>query len=108
MKITSVEAFTVRVPFDDGRPNLTAGQAFAAPGVHPALPAGHPGVLTTEYPPVWRTKAVYTDTIEAVIDRLVIKAGIEKRLADSIATAMNLADGIVTMLMLTGDLVPPA
>jgi excinuclease ABC subunit A len=36
-------------------------------------------------------------TIEAVIDRLVIKAGIEKRLADSIATAMNLADGIVTI-----------
>jgi excinuclease ABC subunit A len=36
-------------------------------------------------------------TIEAVIDRLVIKSGIEKRLADSIETAMNLADGIVTV-----------
>jgi excinuclease ABC subunit A len=36
-------------------------------------------------------------TIEAVIDRLVIRSGIEKRLADSVETAMNLADGIVTV-----------
>jgi excinuclease ABC subunit A len=36
-------------------------------------------------------------TIEAVIDRLIIKAGIGKRLADSIETAMHLADGIVTV-----------
>jgi excinuclease ABC subunit A len=41
-------------------------------------------------------------TIEAVIDRLVVKAGIEKRLADSIATAMNLADGIVTIDVVDG------
>jgi excinuclease ABC subunit A len=45
-------------------------------------------------------------TIEAVIDRLIIKPGIEKRLADSIETAMNLADGIVTIdTMDGGDLV---
>ena len=36
-------------------------------------------------------------TIEAVIDRLVIKPSIEKRLADSLETAMNLADGIVAI-----------
>jgi excinuclease ABC subunit A len=36
-------------------------------------------------------------TIEAVIDRLVIKPSIEKRLADSLGTAMNLADGIVAI-----------
>jgi excinuclease ABC subunit A len=45
-------------------------------------------------------------TIEAVIDRLVVKPGIEKRLADSIETAMNLADGIVTIdTMDSGELV---
>jgi excinuclease ABC subunit A len=41
-------------------------------------------------------------TIEAVIDRLVIKPGIEKRLADSVETAMNLADGIVTIATMDG------
>jgi excinuclease ABC subunit A len=41
-------------------------------------------------------------TIEAVIDRLVIKPGIEKRLADSLETAMDLADGIVTIDTLDG------
>ncbi len=34
-------------------------------------------------------------TIEVMIDRLVIKEKIEKRLADSLETALNLSDGIV-------------
>ncbi|MBE6022987.1 MAG: excinuclease ABC subunit UvrA [Cellulosilyticum sp.] len=34
-------------------------------------------------------------TIEIVVDRLVIKAGIEKRLTDSIETVMKLADGLM-------------
>ncbi|MDE8344883.1 MAG: excinuclease ABC subunit UvrA [Acidocella sp.] len=33
--------------------------------------------------------------IEAVVDRIVVKPGIEKRLADSFETALGLADGIV-------------
>ncbi|OYV32356.1 MAG: excinuclease ABC subunit A [Rhodospirillales bacterium 20-64-7] len=33
--------------------------------------------------------------IEAVVDRVVVKSGIEKRLADSFETALGLADGIV-------------
>jgi excinuclease ABC subunit A len=33
--------------------------------------------------------------IEAVVDRVVVKPGIEKRLADSIETALGLSDGIV-------------
>jgi len=33
--------------------------------------------------------------IEAVVDRIVVKAGIEKRLADSFETALGLSDGIV-------------
>ena len=34
-------------------------------------------------------------TIEAVVDRLVVRAGIEKRLADSVQTALNLSKGTV-------------
>ncbi|NFV13455.1 excinuclease ABC subunit UvrA [Clostridium sporogenes] len=34
-------------------------------------------------------------TIEAVVDRLVVKEGIESRLSDSIETALKLSDGIV-------------
>ncbi len=36
-------------------------------------------------------------TIEAVVDRLALRAGIETRLAASIATAMRLADGLVVV-----------
>jgi excinuclease ABC subunit A len=34
-------------------------------------------------------------TIEVLVDRLLVKEGAEKRLADSLATALNLSDGIV-------------
>ncbi|NHO32700.1 excinuclease ABC subunit UvrA [Acetobacter fallax] len=34
-------------------------------------------------------------TVEAVVDRIVVKPGIENRLADSFETALSLADGIV-------------
>ncbi|NFA59164.1 excinuclease ABC subunit UvrA [Clostridium sporogenes] len=34
-------------------------------------------------------------TIEAVVDRLVVKEGIESRLSDSIETALKLSDGII-------------
>ena len=33
--------------------------------------------------------------IEIIVDRLVVKPGIEKRLADSIETVLNLADGLL-------------
>ncbi len=36
-------------------------------------------------------------TIEVVIDRIIIKDGVEKRLADSLETALNLAEGIATV-----------
>ena len=36
-------------------------------------------------------------TIEIVIDRLVIKEGIEKRLADSLEVALKLSEGIVVI-----------
>lgn len=36
-------------------------------------------------------------TIEVVIDRLVVKAGIERRLADSVETALKMGKGLVTV-----------
>ncbi|MDT8420133.1 MAG: excinuclease ABC subunit UvrA [Desulfuromonadales bacterium] len=42
-------------------------------------------------------------TIEVVIDRLVIKEGIETRLADSIETALRLADGLVRIEIPGGE-----
>src|SRR6185437_2611021 len=42
-------------------------------------------------------------TIEVVIDRLLVKPGIEKRLENSVATAMKLADGLVTLAVVDGD-----
>ncbi len=41
-------------------------------------------------------------TIEIVVDRLVMKAGITNRLTDSMETCLNLADGLVTINVL-GD-----
>ncbi|WP_300464229.1 excinuclease ABC subunit UvrA [Desulfobacula sp.] len=40
-------------------------------------------------------------TIAAVVDRLIIKDGIEKRLADSLELALSLSEGLVTLMDLT-------
>ena len=42
-------------------------------------------------------------TIETVIDRLVLKDGIEKRLTDSVETALKLSGGIVTISVVDGE-----
>jgi excinuclease ABC subunit A len=42
-------------------------------------------------------------TIEVVVDRLLVKAGIESRLAASIETAMKLAKGIVEVAVVKGE-----
>lgn len=42
-------------------------------------------------------------TIEIIIDRLVVKEGMEKRLADSVETALNMADGIVVIDVIDGE-----
>ncbi|MGE5628077.1 MAG: excinuclease ABC subunit UvrA [Solirubrobacterales bacterium] len=42
-------------------------------------------------------------TIEAVVDRLVIKPDIRTRLADSIETALKLAEGVVVINVIGGD-----
>lgn len=40
--------------------------------------------------------------IEIVVDRLVVKEGIEKRLTDSVETVMELADGLMTVDIIDG------
>jgi excinuclease ABC subunit A len=40
-------------------------------------------------------------TIDAIVDRLVIKNGIEKRLSDSLELALSLSGGLVTLLDIT-------
>lgn len=42
-------------------------------------------------------------TIEIIVDRLIVKPGIEQRLADSIETALTHADGIVIIHVLGGE-----
>jgi excinuclease ABC subunit A len=42
-------------------------------------------------------------TIEVVVDRLLVKPGIEKRLEASVATAMKLADGLVLISVVNGE-----
>lgn len=42
-------------------------------------------------------------TIEAVIDRIIIKEGVEGRLTDSIEAALKLAEGIVTINIIDGE-----
>jgi excinuclease ABC subunit A len=42
-------------------------------------------------------------TIEVVIDRLLVKPGIEKRLEQSVATAMKLGNGLVQLAVVGGD-----
>ncbi len=41
--------------------------------------------------------------IEIVVDRLVVKEGIEKRLTDSIETVMKLADGLMVLDVIDGE-----
>jgi len=42
-------------------------------------------------------------TVEAVVDRLVIRPGLEKRLADSLGTAVELSGGLVVALLVDQD-----
>ncbi len=42
-------------------------------------------------------------TIEVVVDRLLVKPGIDKRLEDSVATAMKIGDGLVLVSVVGGE-----
>jgi len=54
--------------------------------------------LIDELPKLVKTKKHY---IDAVVDRLVIKDGIEKRLTDSLEIALSLSEGLVTIFDMT-------
>ena len=43
--------------------------------------------------------------IEIVVDRLVVKPGIEKRLSDSIETVLDLADGLLMVDTMDGNVI---
>src|ERR671924_591516 len=52
-----------------------------------------------------RLDRYYKHSIEVIVDRLVMKPGLERRLADSIETAPNLAEGMVSIeLVDSGEL----
>ena len=46
-----------------------------------------------------------THNIEIVVDRLVVKPGIEKRLSDSIETVLDLADGLLMVDTMDGNII---
>jgi excinuclease ABC subunit A len=52
-------------------------------------------------PPVLDKK--FRHNIDVVVDRIVVREGLETRLADSFRTALNLADGIAVVEMADGD-----
>ncbi len=52
-------------------------------------------------PPVLDKK--FRHNIDVVVDRIVVREGLETRLADSFRTALNLADGIAVVEMAEGD-----
>jgi excinuclease ABC subunit A len=57
-------------------------------------------LLAEEIPPLDKRK---NHTIEVVVDRLMVKPGIEKRLEASIDTATKLADGLVLIVVVNGE-----
>jgi excinuclease ABC subunit A len=48
-------------------------------------------------------KRNFKHTIEAVVDRVLVRPGQEQRLAESFETALGLADGLVRLVMLSED-----
>ncbi|ODT99315.1 MAG: excinuclease ABC subunit A, partial [Planctomycetes bacterium SCN 63-9] len=71
-----------------------AFQAIRRAGLIRARVDGEMVEVAEKPPKLAKTKA---HTIEAVIDRLVIREGIRPRVAESLALALKLADGLVTL-----------
>ncbi len=74
MKIKSIESFVVRIPYTQA--NWGAGFWAADPLAHPGLRQDHPGDISTEYPPIWRNRAVYPAANETVIVRIEADNGL--------------------------------
>ena len=76
MRIKEIDAFVIRAPLEGSKPHWGAGFWSTDPRTHPGLPSDHPGDITTEYPPLWRIRAVYANSLEAVVVRLETDTGI--------------------------------
>lgn len=76
MRIKEIECFVVRAPLDGNKPHWGAGFWATNPESHPGLLADHPGDITTEYPPLWRNRALYARSLDAAIVRLETDNGI--------------------------------
>ena len=76
MKIKDLQTFVVRAQLEGNKPFWGAGFWAKDPQVHPGLPAEHPGDVTTEYPPIWRFRALYVNSLDAVVVRLETDTGI--------------------------------
>lgn len=74
--IQHIEAFVVRIPFDEAVGNWGAGLWAQDSHQHPGLSAAHPGDIYSEYPPLWRVRADYAPYNEAVIVRLERSDGV--------------------------------
>jgi D-galactarolactone cycloisomerase len=74
MQIKTIEAFVIRIPYDPDK----QGAGFWAKEKlrHPGLTEQHPGDITTEYPPLWRNRAVYSQFNEALVVKLTTDNGI--------------------------------
>ncbi len=47
---------------------------------------------------------IFKHNIAIIVDRLIVKPGIEKRLSDSIETVLELADGLLVVDTMDGKL----
>lgn len=76
MKVTKIESFIVRAPLEGDKPYWGAGFWAKDPLTHPGLPGDHPGDVTTEYPPLWRIRPIYANTLDAVAVRVETDSGL--------------------------------
>ena len=76
MRIKEVESFVVRAPVAGDQPYWGTGFWADDPMDHPARPSDYPGDITTEYPAVWRFRALYPTGHETVIIRLETDTGL--------------------------------
>ena len=76
MKIKFIESFIVRAPIDSNKVYWGAGYWMNDPNQHPGLLAHESGDISTEYPPIWRLRPIYTRNLACVVVRIETDNGI--------------------------------
>jgi D-arabinonate dehydratase/D-galactarolactone cycloisomerase len=76
MKIKELESFVVRAPLPGDKPHWGAGFWAEDPEDHPGLLPEEGGNIKTEYPPMWRFRAIYPEALETVVVRVETDTGI--------------------------------